>query len=101
MSKIDIIKSKILEDACIERMLAYWRFKNYRVVFTNGCFDILHRGHVDYLARASDMGDVLIVGLNTDNSVRAIKGPSRPLQDEKSRALAACLSFFCHGGDPV
>jgi D-glycero-beta-D-manno-heptose 1-phosphate adenylyltransferase len=88
MGQLETITAKILlTGACIQRSLAYWRFKNHRIVFTNGCFDILHRGHAEYLARASDLGDVLVVGLNTDNSVRAIKGPGRPLQDEKSRAL--------------
>ncbi len=95
MGQLDTIMAKIiLTDAGIQQSLAYWRFKDYRIVFTNGCFDILHRGHAEYLARASDLGDVLVVGLNTDNSVRAIKGPGRPLQDEKSRALLlASLSF--------
>ncbi len=94
MSKLDNIKSKILSGKCIERMLAYWRFKDYRIVFTNGCFDILHRGHAEYLARASELGDVLVVGLNTDRSVRTIKGPPRPLQDEESRSLLlASFSF--------
>ena len=94
MDTLEIIQSKILAGKSTERMLSFWRFKNYRIVFTNGCFDILHRGHVDYLARASGLGEVLVVGLNTDRSVRAIKGPPRPLQDEKSRALIlASLSF--------
>ncbi len=56
------------------------------VVFTNGCFDILHHGHVDYLSRAKALGDVLIVGLNTDDSVRRLKGPSRPIVSEDDRA---------------
>jgi D-glycero-beta-D-manno-heptose 1-phosphate adenylyltransferase len=94
MDKMDIILSKILADACLQQKLAFWRFRNQRIVFTNGCFDILHLGHVDYLARASELGDVLVVGLNTDRSVRAIKGAPRPLQDEKSRAvLLASFSF--------
>jgi D-glycero-beta-D-manno-heptose 1-phosphate adenylyltransferase len=94
MGRMDTIRSKILTDACLNQKLAYWRFKSHRIVFTNGCFDILHLGHVDYLARASDLGDVLVVGLNTDRSVRAIKGPPRPLQDEYSRSvLLASLSF--------
>jgi D-glycero-beta-D-manno-heptose 1-phosphate adenylyltransferase len=94
MGKMDIILSKILEGHCIHQKLAYWRFRNLRIVFTNGCFDILHLGHADYLARASELGDVLVVGLNTDRSVRAIKGAPRPLQDEKSRSvLLASLSF--------
>ena len=94
MSKKNIIESKILKGEQIDRMLAYWSFRDYSIVFTNGCFDILHKGHLDFLARASDLGDVLVVGLNTDRSVRAIKGPGRPLQDEKSRALLiASLSY--------
>lgn len=58
-----------------------------RVVFTNGCFDILHRGHITYLAQARQMGDLLVVGLNSDASVRRLKGPERPVNDEQSRAL--------------
>ncbi len=64
-----------------------------RIVFTNGVFDILHRGHVDYLARAKSYGDVLIVGLNSDASTRRLKGPDRPLQKQSDRAavlLALC-----------
>lgn len=94
MEKLEIIRSRILSGESIDRMLAFWRFKSCRIVFTNGCFDILHRGHVEYLAQAAALGDVLVIGLNTDRSVRAIKGPGRPLQDEKGRALLlASLSF--------
>jgi D-glycero-beta-D-manno-heptose 1-phosphate adenylyltransferase len=94
MGKLDTIKSKILSGIQLERTLAYWRFKGLKIVFTNGCFDILHRGHADYLARASDLGDVLVVGLNSDRSVRSIKGSPRPLQDEVSRSmLLASFSF--------
>lgn len=57
-----------------------------RVVFTNGCFDILHVGHVRYLTQARSLGDVLVVGLNTDASVQRLKGPTRPVNDQKSRA---------------
>ncbi len=68
-----------------------------RLVFTNGCFDILHPGHVDYLERARSMGDGLVVGLNSDASVRRLKGPQRPVNDQQSRArvLAAlqCVDF--------
>lgn len=69
----------------LEALLADWRNKGYKVVFTNGCFDLLHRGHVDYLAKARDLGDVLFLGLNTDASVSTLKGPHRPIQDEQSR----------------
>lgn len=63
------------------------RLHQQKIVFTNGCFDILHRGHVTYLAQARQMGDLLVVGLNSDASVRRLKGPERPVNDEQSRAL--------------
>lgn len=59
-----------------------------KIVFTNGCFDILHRGHVEYLSKARDLGDVLVLGLNTDNSVKRLgKSPERPINKEDSRAI--------------
>lgn len=64
-----------------------WRANGERVVFTNGCFDLLHRGHIHYLAQAANLGDRFIIGLNSDRSVSRLKGPHRPLQDEVSRAL--------------
>jgi D-glycero-beta-D-manno-heptose 1-phosphate adenylyltransferase len=73
--------------------LQEWR-KNGKIVFTNGCFDILHLGHVDYLEKARALGDKLIVGLNTDSSVKKIKGPNRPVNDDYSRArIMASLEF--------
>jgi len=64
-----------------------------RVVFTNGCFDIVHRGHVDYLSKAREKGDALIVGMNTDASVQRLKGPTRPIVEEQDRAFVlAALS---------
>ncbi|MCU0453932.1 MAG: D-glycero-beta-D-manno-heptose 1-phosphate adenylyltransferase [Bacteroidetes bacterium] len=67
------------------------RDEGRRVVFTNGCFDIIHRGHVEYLAKAKAKGDVLVVGLNTDASVRRLKGPTRPvvMQDDRAIVMAA------------
>jgi rfaE bifunctional protein nucleotidyltransferase chain/domain len=70
----------------IKRLAGDLHQHNKKIVFTNGVFDILHRGHVDYLTRAADLGDVLIVGLNSDSSVRRLKGPERPLQPERDRA---------------
>jgi len=88
MEMLNYIKSKILNDkAQTDRQIAVWKFLNHKIVFTNGCFDILHRGHIDYLAKAADEGDILVVGLNTDNSVRKIKGDNRPVNDEETRAL--------------
>ena len=94
MDKLNAIQSKIIDINNIESHLAYWNLKNKRIVFTNGCFDILHRGHVEYLAQAANHGDILVIGLNTDNSVSRIKGPLRPVQDQYARAiLLASLSF--------
>ena len=94
MQKLDIIKAKILSGEELERKLAYWRFKNLKIVFSNGCFDILHAGHVDYLSKAADEGDVLIIGLNTDASTKRLKGPTRPINDQDARAMImASLSF--------
>jgi rfaE bifunctional protein nucleotidyltransferase chain/domain len=71
----------------VQRLCNIWRMKGDRIVFTNGCFDILHRGHVEYLQEAAAMGDRLVIGLNSDSSVkRQNKGPERPLNDEQSRA---------------
>jgi len=70
-----------------------------RVVFTNGCFDLIHRGHVEMLAEARSFGDALIVGLNSDEGVRALKGPNRPLfsQEDRAALLSAfeCISYVC------
>ena len=63
------------------------KVRSKKVVFTNGCFDILHTGHVTYLQKAREMGDVLVVGLNSDASVRRLKGPGRPVNSETDRAL--------------
>jgi rfaE bifunctional protein nucleotidyltransferase chain/domain len=74
------------------------RFKGHKVVFTNGCFDILHLGHIDYLAKASDLGDELYIGINSDASIKRLgKGPSRPLQDENARAMILASLHFVNG----
>lgn len=93
----DVINRKIFtskKDVEFLRLRAFWRFKNQRIVFTNGCFDILHRGHLEYLMQAASLGNVLVIGLNSDNSVKRLKGENRPVQDQESRALAlASLQF--------
>jgi D-beta-D-heptose 7-phosphate kinase/D-beta-D-heptose 1-phosphate adenosyltransferase len=75
----------------LRKIIGNLKREGKRVVFTNGCFDILHVGHIRYLTRARKMGDLLIVGLNTDRSVRTIKGPRRPIvpQEERAEVLAA------------
>src|SRR5688500_3468355 len=85
---LDSTKEKIQVFPAFKFVLNQWRFKDEKIVFTNGCFDILHQGHIDYLSKAADLGTKLVVGVNTDSSVRRLgKGNSRPIQDEQSRAL--------------
>ena len=94
MKHLEKIYNKILNKESLEEKLNLWRKEGKTIVFSNGCFDILHRGHVEYLSKAADLGDILIIGLNTDASVRRIKGPSRPVNDEKARAVVlAALEF--------
>ncbi|HNZ44247.1 MAG TPA: D-glycero-beta-D-manno-heptose 1-phosphate adenylyltransferase [Bacteroidales bacterium] len=95
MTTLEKIKQKIFfSAAAFEKQLEFYRFKKLKTVFTNGCFDIVHLGHIDYLSKAADLGDILIVGLNSDMSVKKIKGPDRPIIDISSRsALLASLSF--------
>jgi rfaE bifunctional protein nucleotidyltransferase chain/domain len=78
-----------------KKKVAEWKAKGQKVVFTNGCFDLLHLGHIDYLENARNLGDRLILGLNTDESVNRFKGPERPIQDQHSRArVLAALQFI-------
>lgn len=91
---LQTIKNKILTPEQLTSVLTYLRLKQKKIVFTNGCFDLIHQGHVDYLAKAREKGDVLILGLNTDNSVHRLKGETRPIQDEQSRAMIIA-SLLC------
>ncbi|MES2138371.1 MAG: adenylyltransferase/cytidyltransferase family protein [Bacteroidota bacterium] len=95
LTALEIIQSKIHTPETLLKTIAVWRFKSQKIVFTNGCFDIIHRGHIDYLAKASDLGGKLIIGLNSDASTRLLnKGSSRPLQDEQSRAMILASLHF-------
>ncbi|MBD5647848.1 MAG: bifunctional D-glycero-beta-D-manno-heptose-7-phosphate kinase/D-glycero-beta-D-manno-heptose 1-phosphate adenylyltransferase HldE [Desulfovibrio sp.] len=78
---------KLYSVPALARKLEEWRRKGERIVFTNGCFDLIHPGHVALLRQAAALGDRLVVGLNADASVKRLKGPERPIQDEMSRAL--------------
>ena len=94
MNQISRLQSKILSVSALENQLKKWRNANEKIVFTNGCFDLIHFGHIDYLAKARDLGNRLVVGLNTDASIMRLKGSSRPIKDEQSRlALIAGLGF--------
>lgn len=72
--------------AHLDQLLNQWRKENKKIVFTNGCFDLLHVGHVRYLAEAKKLGDILVVGVNSDDSVKRLKGPQRPIQNQSDRA---------------
>ena len=99
MQKIQWIQDKIYSRERLARECNIWRAAGKKIVFTNGCFDILHHGHLDLLARAADMGNILIVGLNTDSSVQRLKGPERPVTNEADRsfqiASLLCTSAVC------
>lgn len=95
MNYLSFAESKIIkEKEEAENTLNQWRFKGEKIVFTNGCFDIIHRGHAEYLARAAALGTKLVIGLNTDDSVRKLKGPTRPINDEYARALVLSSFLF-------
>ena len=99
MNTKDLIQSKIFrftgkDILRLNRLLAFWRFEDYRIVFTNGCFDLLHPGHVDYLAKSADLGNKLIVGLNSDNSVKNLKAANRPYISEDGRAVVIASMGF-------
>jgi rfaE bifunctional protein nucleotidyltransferase chain/domain len=94
MSHLSPIKAKILDQKSLDSWLAIARFKKQKIVFTNGCFDVLHHGHIVYLSKAADAGDKLIIGLNSDDSVRKLKGNNRPVMDQDSRALILASLHF-------
>lgn len=88
MSYNSKLSKKIVEASTISRVLNLERFFSKKIVFTNGCFDILHRGHVEYLTKARDLGNVLVLGLNTDASVKhQNKSPERPINNQETRAI--------------
>ncbi|OEK05916.1 D-glycero-beta-D-manno-heptose 1-phosphate adenylyltransferase [Roseivirga misakiensis] len=85
---------KVLSKKNLKQKVIEWQSQNLKVVFSNGCFDILHLGHIDYLEKASAQGDKLVIGLNSDNSVRLLKGENRPINNEEARArMLAALAF--------
>lgn len=83
---MNITQSKIPDEKQLILLLNLWRFKNEKIIFTNGCFDIIHAGHIHILKEAAKLGTKLIVGLNSDSSVNEIKKPGRPIQNQQSRA---------------
>lgn len=98
--KINIEKT-LLDKICgltkMKALVSAWKKEGKKVVFTNGVFDLLHIGHITYLAKASELGDKLIIGLNSDSSVKRIKGDDRPVNDQNSRAALLAALFFVDG----
>ena len=94
MSNHKNLNSKIYNLDILTTKVDQWKKNGNKIVFTNGCFDIIHRGHIELLASTADLGDKLIVGLNSDISIQKLKGKDRPIVDEESRAiLLSALSF--------
>jgi rfaE bifunctional protein nucleotidyltransferase chain/domain len=93
----DAAEQRVVVAEALARKVAEHRRHGRRIVFTNGCFDVLHRGHVGYLNQAKRLGDVLVVAVNSDESVRRLKGPDRPVNPEADRvAVLAALSCVDH-----
>lgn len=93
-----IINDKIFHSReSLVKVRDQWKHRQEKVVFTNGCFDILHLGHIDYLSKAADLGERLIIGVNTDASVSKIKGPNRPIIEEVTRLTKLASFAFVDG----
>ena len=91
---LERITDKIFGLEFLIKNLDQWRNENKKIVFTNGCFDLIHLGHIDVLARSSDLGDILIIGVNSDSSIQNLKGENRPIIEENSRVKQlAALEF--------
>lgn len=95
MNYLSFIENKIIADKeSLFSTLYQWRFKNEKIVFTNGCFDIVHKGHIEYLAQSASLGTKLVIGLNTDASVKRLKGEKRPINDQVARAILLSALIF-------
>lgn len=94
-TNLQTISAKIYQNIVdFETNLNVWRLSKETIVFTNGCFDLLHLGHIDYLSKAADLGTKLIIGLNSDLSTQNLKGPNRPICNQTSRAALLASLFF-------
>lgn len=94
MTPLQQVRQKLYKEEELFAEVNHWKSQGKKIVFTNGCFDIIHPGHIDYLAKAANLGDKLVIALNTDSSVNKLKGANRPIQDEMSRALVLAAFGF-------
>ena len=93
--KLNKLKAKIFNIKDLSQIIKEWRLNGDKIIFTNGCFDLIHLGHLEILARSADLGDKLIVGINSDMSIKKIKGSSRPIIEEDSRVKQlAAIEFI-------
>src|ERR1022692_4556442 len=94
MTPLYRIRQKLYLKEDLIQQIAAWKANGQKIVFTNGCFDIIHPGHIDYLAKAAGLGNKLVIGVNTDKSVQKLKGSNRPIQYQNSRTfILAALEF--------
>ena len=94
MHTFDQIEAKILSWDALHQRVELWKASEQKIVFTNGCFDLIHYGHLHYLASARDLGDRLVMGLNSDASVKRLKGDHRPIKDQQTRQLVLAAFAF-------
>jgi D-beta-D-heptose 7-phosphate kinase/D-beta-D-heptose 1-phosphate adenosyltransferase len=87
MKASDKIPLKLMSRSDLVRQAERWKLQDKKIIFTNGCFDILHKGHLELLSQAAALGDILVIGVNSDDSVKRLKGDERPVNDENFRAL--------------
>lgn len=90
----ETLSQKLVSLPALNEVVNKWKAEGKKIVFTNGCFDLLHAGHIAYLSEAAALGDILIIGLNNDNSVKRIKGIERPINNEATRATLLSAMFF-------
>ena len=94
MKNLEKLLLKVLSTDALINKVNQWKDQDKKIVFTNGCFDVLHRGHIELLSKTADLGDCLIVAVNSDKSIRKLKGSNRPIIDEVSRSIMiSSLSF--------
>lgn len=94
MSLLSTFSQRICRAEEASQLCHRWQLEGKKVVFTNGCFDILHRGHLEYLIQAAELGDKLVIGLNSDESIKRLKGPERPVNALPDRSLALAVLQF-------
>lgn len=88
------LPAKLFDLFSMQAQITEWKHQDKKVVFTNGVFDLIHIGHITYLAKAAELGHKLIIGLNSDDSVRRLKGPTRPVNNQHSRAMLLAAFFY-------